>query len=297
MPPRHSPYRLVTLQSLNSLITRNCILIFTKTSTRWIHHFILVLILITTICTIITTCTCLSLSHQQINCFTISALMEQFCKILRETPTRIHRVLRETSRKLYLILRELFRWTPQMLMFSANRTRKVGFTTIPSSTMIQIYANATSFFDTDSSFWVCDNSATGHICNDKSLFSGELVPSIYTVGAATGTSEPTLIGTVILRLTDDNSDKHKFTLTHVNYMAKSPVNLLSTRVLSEQITNEHGFDRQGTGVSPVFDDHTLFWDYGKFSKTFKTHSSGLLECLFNSGYSQLKSFATFLMIL
>ncbi len=25
-----------------------------------------------------------------------------------------------------------------------------------------------SFFDTDSSFWVCDNSATGHICKDKS---------------------------------------------------------------------------------------------------------------------------------
>jgi hypothetical protein len=64
--------------------------------------------------------------------------------------------------------------------------------------MTQIYANATSFFDTDSSFWVCDNSATGHICNDKSLFSGELVPSIYIVGAATGTSEPTLMGTVVL---------------------------------------------------------------------------------------------------
>jgi len=56
--------------------------------------------------------------------------------------------------------------------------------------MTRIFANATSFFDTDSSFWVCDNSATGRICNDKSLFSGELVPSIYTVGAAKGTSEP-----------------------------------------------------------------------------------------------------------
>jgi len=108
--------------------------------------------------------------------------------------------------------------------------------------MNRIYANATSFFDTDSSFWVCDNSATGHICNDKSLFSGELVPSIYIVGAAAGTSEPTLMGTVVLRLTDDKGDKHTFTLTHVNYMPKSPVNLLSTRVLSEQFTNEHGFD-------------------------------------------------------
>jgi len=182
-----------------------------------------------------------------------------------------------------------------MLTLSANRTGLVGFTTLPSATMNRIYANATSFFDTDSSFWVCDNSATGHICNDKSLFSGELVPLIYIVGAATGTSEPTLMGTVILRLTDDKSLKHTFTLTHVNYMPKSPVNLLSTRVLSEQFTNKHGFDRQGTGISSVFDNHTLFWDHRKFTKTFMTHSSGLLECLFSSGYSQLKSFTTFLM--
>ncbi len=252
-------------------------------------------ILITTIFTIITTRTCLSLSHQRIKRLTRSALMEQFRKILRETPPRIHRVLRETPRRLELILRELLCWTPQMLTFSANCTRLVRFTTMPSLTMTRIYANAISFFDMDSSFWVCNNSVTGHICNDKSLFSGELVPSIYIVGAATGTSEPMLMGTVVLQLIDNNGDKHMFTLTHVNYMPKSPVNLLSTRVLSKKITNEHGFDQQGTGISSVFDDHTLFWDHGKFSKTFKTHSSGLPECLFSSGYSQLKSLATFLM--
>jgi hypothetical protein len=165
---------------------------------------------------------------------------------------------------------------------------------ILSSTMTWIYANATSFFNTDSSFWVCNNSATGHICNDKSHFSGELIPSIYIVGTGTGTSEPMLMRAVVLQLTDDNGDKHTFMLSHVNYMPKSPVNLLSTRVLSKQFTNEHGFDRQGTGISSVFDDHTLFCDHG-FSKTFKTHSSGLPESLFSSGYSQLQSFATILM--
>jgi hypothetical protein len=44
----------------------------------------------------------------------------------------------------------------------------------------------------------------------------------------------------------------------------------------------------------VFDDHTLFWDHGRFCKTYKTHSSGLPELLFNSGYSQLQSITTFL---
>ncbi len=141
---------------------------------------------------------------------------------------------------------------------------------------------------------MCNNLATDHTCNQKPYFSGELIPSIYIVGTATGTSEPMLMGTVVLQLTYDNGDKHTFMLTHMNYMPESPVNLLSMRVLSEQFTNEHGFDQQGTEISSVFMT-TLFWDHGQFSKTFKTHSSGLPACLFSSGYSQLQSFTTFLM--
>ncbi len=60
-----------------------------------------------------------------------------------------------------------------------------------------------SSFDTDSSFWVCDNSATGHICKDKSIFIEDLEPSIYKIGSATGISTPSLMGTVKLCLTDD----------------------------------------------------------------------------------------------
>jgi hypothetical protein len=155
-------------------------------------------ILISTIFTIIMTWACLLLSYQQIKCLMRYALREQSQMILRETPCKIHIVLSKTPRRLDLILRELHCWIPHTLIFSANCTQLVGFTMIPSSTMTQIYANATSFFNTDSSFWVCNNSATGHICNDKSLFSGELIPSIHIVGAASGTSEPLLIGTVVL---------------------------------------------------------------------------------------------------
>jgi hypothetical protein len=60
-----------------------------------------------------------------------------------------------------------------------------------------------SSFDTDSSFWVSNNSATGHICKDKALFTGDLVPSIYKIGSATGTTVPNLMGMITLRLTDD----------------------------------------------------------------------------------------------
>ncbi len=79
-----------------------------------------------------------------------------------------------------------------------------------------------SFFHTDSSFWVCDKSATGHICKDKSLFTGDFVPSIFEVGSATGILNPTLMG----YSTVDRwwGILHSFELTNVNYLPNSPVN-------------------------------------------------------------------------
>jgi len=58
----------------------------------------------------------------------------------------------------------------------------------------------------------------GHICNNKELFTDELVPSIYEVGSATGISTPTLMGTVTLRITDYEGAKHSFILKNVNYL-------------------------------------------------------------------------------
>jgi hypothetical protein len=117
-------------------------------------------------------------------------------------------------------------------------------------------------FDTDSSFCVCDNSATRHLYNDKSLFSGELVPAIYIVGAAMGTSKPTLMGTVFLCTTKDNGKKAYIHSDPVNYMPKSPVKILSTWALSKQNVGENGLDNKGTGVFSGYDDHILYWDYG-----------------------------------
>jgi hypothetical protein len=77
-------------------------------------------------------------------------------------------------------------------------------------------------------------------------------------------------------------------------MPKLPVNLISTQVLSKQYVNENGFDKQGTGVWSAYDTHVLIWDHSRYSKMFKMHSSGLPECLFNSGYSRLNTFTTFL---
>ncbi len=109
-----------------------------------------------------------------------------------------------------------------------------------------------------------------------------------------GTLEPTLMGTVQLRITANNRTKHTFTLPHVNYMSTSPANLLSTCVLSKQFTDEIGINKHGTSTHLCYEDHTLIWDHGKYCKTFKTHASGLPECLFSSGYSCLETYTLML---
>ncbi len=116
-----------------------------------------------------------------------------------------------------------------------------------------------SFFNTNSSFWVCDNSATGHICKDKSLFTGDLVPSILQVGSATGILTPTLMGTVTLQLTDNEEVFHSFDLTNVNYLPDSPVNLLLLWQLVELYpdASDHP-DWYGTGIQSVFNNHVFF---------------------------------------
>jgi hypothetical protein len=64
------------------------------------------------------------------------------------------------------------------------------------STFTEAQISSLSSFDTDSSFWVCDNAATGHIFKEKLLFTGDLIPSIYEIGMAAGKSIPTLMGMV-----------------------------------------------------------------------------------------------------
>lgn len=148
-------------------------------------------------------------------------------------------------------------------------------------------------FNTDSSFWICDNSATGHICKDLTLFQGELTPSIFDVGSATGKASPDLMGKVQLRLMDDEGVDHVFNLDNVQYVATSPFNIMSVRRLAEQFTDSDGkIDHRGTGITSIFEEHTLFWNKRKYKKTFYTLQSGLPECLFNTGYSRLKAYSS-----
>ena len=195
--------------------------------------------------------------------------------------------------RIFSFLREFRKWLAKFFVRDTIECVH-AFTCIALTTKADLPTfDALLSFDTDSSFWVCDNSATGHICNNKCLFIDDLVPSIYEVGSATGISTPALMGTVTLRITDDEGAKHSFVLKNVNYLPDSPVNILSLRRLAELYPDAAGHpDRTGTGISSGYDRHILSWDNARFSKTFPTASSGLPECLFSSGYSKLDAFST-----
>jgi hypothetical protein len=122
---------------------------------------------------------------------------------------------------------------------------------------------------------------------------GELVQSIFEIGSAIGTSTQTLMGAVILQITDDEGEKNLFALNNVNYPPGSLVNLLSLHQLAKLYPDSSGYrDKNGTGIHSGFYCHPMFWDREKFKKTFQTTASGLPECLFNSGYSKLEIFST-----
>ncbi len=95
--------------------------------------------------------------------------------------------------------------------------------------------NTQVHFDTDSIFFVCINSTTGHICNDIQKFiPGSLCQTNKCLTTANSTGSCHQEGTVQLQLLDDNGTNYIFILDNCLYHPGSPVNLLLTRRLAEK---------------------------------------------------------------
>jgi hypothetical protein len=95
-------------------------------------------------------------------------------------------------------------------------------------------------FDTDSDFFVCDNSITGLICNDMRKFiPGSLCQTNRSLTTANGTGPYLQEGMLRLHLNNDDGVKHIFILDNCLYHPDLPVNLLSTRQLAEKLIDAH----------------------------------------------------------
>jgi hypothetical protein len=150
-----------------------------------------------------------------------------------------------------------------------------------------------SFADVDDfSFFVCDNSTTGHICNDIwNIFPGSIPQMNKSLTTANGTGSRLQEGTVKMGLIndDDTGTQHISILDTCLYHPESPVNLLSTRCLAEKFLNADGNPDKETCIEFRYLTHVLTWPFGQFKKTFLTLVSGLPELLFGEGFCAYKS--------
>jgi hypothetical protein len=113
-----------------------------------------------------------------------------------------------------------------------------AFTSITDTNLSNLTSlDSISTFDMDSSFWMCDK-----ITWQPDIFAiinlylpDELIPLIDEAGSAMGVLTPTLMGTVVLWITDNEGDKHSFTLKNVDYLPDSLVNVFPFVILQSYI--------------------------------------------------------------
>ncbi len=142
------------------------------------------------------------------------------------------------------------------------------------------------------SFFVCDNSTTGHICKDIWKFvQGTIWQTNKSLTTANGTGSWLQEGTVKIRLINDAGTEHIFILDSCLYHPNSPVNLLSTRQLAEKFLDANGNLDEETCIKSRYLTHVLTWSFGQFKKTFSTPLSGLPEVLFDKGFARTNHFA------
>ena len=109
--------------------------------------------------------------------------------------------------------------------------------------------NTQIHFDTDSSFFVCDNSTTGHICNDiRKFVPGSIRQTNKSLTTANGTGSCLQEGTVKIRLIDDAGTQHVLILDNCLYHPESLVNLLSTRRHAEKFLDADGNPDEETRI-------------------------------------------------
>jgi hypothetical protein len=132
-------------------------------------------------------------------------------------------------------------------------------------------------FDTDSIFFVCDNSTTGHICNDIQKFIPDTMQQTNKSLTTANGMEPCLQeGTIRIQLIDDVGAQHIFILDNCLYHPTSPVNLFSASRLAEKFLNADDNPDEETCIESQYSTHVLAWSFGQFEKTFSTPHSGII---------------------
>ena len=143
-------------------------------------------------------------------------------------------------------------------------------------------------FDTDGLPFIIDNSATGAICNERSLLVGSFSQQLVSIETAEGTfTKQRNIGTLRLVLNDDAGSQHSYDVPGVIDPDFLFI-LLGIPFLSK-------FFAKSADTGDIFDDETWIltratnshftWDYGKHERRFQHGDSILPELWLYEGTS------------
>ena len=105
------------------------------------------------------------------------------------------------------------------LACNSRKTKMVLATVYNIDEKVKQLSEKTVYFNTDTDFVICDNSANTHICNNKKMFTQYRdltdIRHIVTIGGKN--SKPTGIGSVKWSWQDDNGRTHEYELQDVYY--------------------------------------------------------------------------------
>ena len=150
--------------------------------------------------------------------------------------------------------------------------------------------NTTGFqFDTTSDYFVLDSGSSDHLCRDKSLFVGKIMPLPGVTLQGVGGSIPAHgYGTIQIKVYDDDGRLHTFRIHNVLYVPQAPMNLLSPQKWIGGMRTSERIKRGAMMIS--LDDVTLLlWGQRKFLKTIHiSPEMGLPLLAFNESLALTK---------
>jgi hypothetical protein len=127
-------------------------------------------------------------------------------------------------------------------------------------------------FSPKSYSFVLDTGSSDHVCRDRELFLSDPTPcphiSLQGVG---GKVQASGIGSIKLRVRDDEGTPHDLIIPNVLFVPECPINLLSPQQLSSL---DKKSPLQDAGILTVKDTTIFFWKNMQFSSTIY-HQSGV----------------------
>ena len=224
-------------------------------------------------------------------------------KLSRDQPRNRHWIMNRKKSKRFgrlklLLLTALINKSKAKAMATTSKVDDEPPNSTPPVMPVQIHANlkdregpSATTFDADVVIFDVNNSATGHVCNDKALFNGTLRDDPNAVIITVKGNIQFQVGKVLQRWQDDDKTTHAYIPQNFSYAPTSTVNILSVRELSKYFVDDNGnFDETGMTMKTGYTKSTFVWDFNRYTQTFHNSDKGLAEITVNEGNSSFKHY-------